>query len=372
MKDLKVSIFTGHLYRKVVVLLFFFFSCFISHAQNYPTVKAQKGDGVYTLLKRHGLSPSKYMDQFIELNKSNLGPGNSLLVGRTYKLPVEKNSGTTSPEEKPAAGAKPSTAETKQPETKSSSSSGAKAASATYEIFGRNYQHVTRIDNELAGGVYYLVSGHGGPDPGAIGHFGKHVLCEDEYAYDVTLRLARCLLEHGAEVYIMVRDPNDGIRDESILAPDQDEYCYPNLAIPRSQLARLRQRTNVVNDLYVKNKNKVQRLIEIHVDSRSKGQNIDVFFYHNDGSSTGRKLAINLHQVFKEKYNYHQPGRGYKGTVSDRNLYMLKYSYPPAVLIELGNINHRRDQQRFMITDNRQAIANWLAEGLIRDIKNNK
>jgi N-acetylmuramoyl-L-alanine amidase len=127
-----------------------------------------------------------------------------------------------------------------------------------------------------------------------------------------------------------------------------------------------------VNELYVKNKGKTQRLVEIHVDSRSKGQNIDVFFYHDKRSATGKKLATNLHQTFKEKYNYHQPSRGYKGTVSDRNLYMLKYSYPPAVFIELGNINHRRDQQRFMITDNRQALANWLAEGLIKDSKNNR
>jgi N-acetylmuramoyl-L-alanine amidase len=341
MKDLKVKIFICHPYKMIVSVLFFFFFFYVSNAQTHPLVKAQKGDGIYSLLKRHGLSPSEYMDEFIEINKSNLGVDNSLFVGRTYKLPVAKASVSAS-------------------------------ETTTYDIFGPGYKNVSRRDNQLAGAVYYLVSGHGGPDPGAIGHFGNHMLCEDEYAYDVTLRLARRLLEHGAQVYIIVRDKNDGIRDESILKPDSDELCYPDLPIPRSQLARLRQRKDVVNELYVKNKNKVQRLVEIHIDSRSKGQNIDVFFYYHNGSSTGKKLAVNLHQTFKEKYNYHQPSRGYRGTVSDRNLYMLKYSYPPAVFIELGNINHRRDQQRFMITDNRQAIANWLAEGLIKDLKNNR
>ncbi|MGV8137767.1 MAG: N-acetylmuramoyl-L-alanine amidase [Mangrovibacterium sp.] len=343
MMDLKVRIFVRPSHKVIVPALFFFLFGYLSHAQTYSTAKAQSGDGIYSLLKRNGLSPSEYMDDFIEINKSNLGTDNSLFTGRTYKLPVAKASTSVSSSE-----------------------------SVTYEIFGPEYKKVNRKDNQLSGVVYYLVSGHGGPDPGAIGHFGNHMLCEDEYAYDVTLRLARCLLEHGAQVYIMVRDKNDGIRDESILKHDQDEVCYPDLAIPRSQLGRLRQRKDAVNALYAKNRNKVQRLVEIHVDSRSKGQNIDVFFYHDKGSSTGKKLASSLHQTFKEKYNYHQPSRGYKGTVSDRNLYMLKYSYPPAVFIELGNINHRRDQQRFMITDNRQAIANWLAEGLIRDLKTNR
>ncbi|MGD9557221.1 MAG: N-acetylmuramoyl-L-alanine amidase [Mangrovibacterium sp.] len=357
--DLKVRIFVCGSYKAIVLTVFFFLACSVSNAQDYPRVKAQKGDGIYSLLKRHGLSPSEYLEQFVELNKAALGPNNSLFSGRSYKLPVAKPSS-------------PSTTTSSTSSSPSNASASSSSGSVAYDIFGSKYKNVTRKDSQLTGAIYYLVSGHGGPDPGAIGHYGSNMLCEDEYAYDVVLRLGRTLLEHGAQVYTIVRDRNDGIRDESILKHDRDEYCYPDLTIPRSQLGRLRQRKDAVNNLYAKNRNQFQRLVEIHIDSRSKGQNIDVFFYHDKGSSTGKKLANNLHQTFREKYSYHQPGRGYQGTVSDRNLYMLKYSYPPAVFIELGNINHRRDQQRFMITDNRQAIANWLAEGLIRDFKNNR
>lgn len=351
MKNLKVRIFMRHSYKVLAMILFFF--SFLAASTAQTTVKAQAGDGIYSLLKRHGLSPSEHMDQFIELNKANLGRDNALFAGRSYKLPVADGVSSA-------------------PAAVSSTGSGSTSGGKAYDIFGPKYKFVSRKDNLLAGAVYYLVSGHGGPDPGAIGHLGSHMLCEDEYAYDVTLRLARNLLEHGALVYLIVRDENDGIRDESLLKHDRDEVCYPALPIPRSQVGRLRQRKDAVNDLYVKHKGQFQRLVEIHVDSRSKGQNIDVFFYHDKGSSTGKRLALNLHQTFKQKYDYHQPSRGYQGTVSERNLYMLKYSYPAAVFIELGNINHTRDQQRFMITDNRQAIANWLAEGLIKDIKNNR
>lgn len=83
--------------------------------------------------------------------------------------------------------------------------------------------------------VYYLISGHGGPDPGAQGKRAGHTLCEDEYAYDVTLRLLRLLISHGATAYMIVRDGNDGIRDENYLTCDKDEFVWGNLAIPRGR-----------------------------------------------------------------------------------------------------------------------------------------
>jgi N-acetylmuramoyl-L-alanine amidase len=108
------------------------------------------------------------------------------------------------------------------------------------------------------------------------------------------------------------------------------------------------------------------------VDSRSRGENIDVFFYHDRRSNSGQKAARILKNTFQRKYDLHQPGRGYSGTVSDRNLYVVRNTYPVAIYIELGNINHRRDQQRFIIPSNRQALANWLFEGLTEDFKTNK
>lgn len=240
------------------------------------------------------------------------------------------------------------------------------------ELFGKDYQDVEILSSQLSGAIYYLIPGHGGPDPGAMGTYGNNTLCEDEYAYDVTLRLARNLLQHGATVYMIVNDPNDGIRDESILNPDNDEVVYPDSEIPLNQLKRLQQRTQVVNNLYLQNRKSFQRVIAIHVDSRSKKKNIDVFFYHDSRSKTGKKAVQILQQTFEEKYNSRQPGRGYKGTVSKRNLFELANTYPVAIYIELGNINHSRDLQRLIVTNNRQALANWLLQGLITDFKTNK
>lgn len=336
---------------KAVILTFFLAFLIIPTTLNaqQKEVVAEKGDGIYRLLTRYGLSATEYMNDFIELNKNLLGKGNTLIAGLKYKLPAAN-----------------SALETKSSETKS------RGTVKRFDVFGKNYEDVEIASDDLKGAIYYLVSGHGGPDPGAIGKYGSHNLCEDEYAYDVTLRLARRLIENGATVYMITRDPNDGIRDESYLKADHDEVCYPNQTIPLNQIKRLRQRTNAVNKLYGANKNSFQRMVAIHVDSRSRGENIDVFFYHDKRSKTGTKTTKILQKTFQDKYNEHQPGRGYHGTVSTRNLYVVKNTYPVAVYIELGNINHHRDQQRFVISDNRQAVANWLTEGLIKDFQTNK
>ncbi len=336
--------------RIAVVFFLILFTSIQSFAQT-PTTKvvAKQGDGIYTLLRRHGLTPA-HLPDFLELNKDKLGKNNSLYTGRTYVLPLKSSSDVTS-----KAAPSPSNSSTK----------------VVYEpLFGKKYKRVDIVNRKLKGAVYYLVSGHGGPDPGAVGKYGSNSLAEDEYAYDVTIRLARRLMEHGATVYMIVQDKNDGIRDENILKMDRDEVNYNGKPISRSQVQRLRQRTQAINGLYAKHKGAYQRMVTLHIDSRSERKNIDVFFYHHENSEAGKRLAESIHKTFNKKYNRHQPERDYFGTVSHRSsLYVVKYTHPPTVFIELGNIRNNLDQRRFVIANNRQALANWICDGIISDYR---
>ncbi|MCB9252408.1 MAG: N-acetylmuramoyl-L-alanine amidase [Flavobacteriales bacterium] len=235
-----------------------------------------------------------------------------------------------------------------------------------YELFGSEYQKFTVKDEKLKGKVFYLVSGHGGPDPGANCNKDGHFLCEDEYAYDIVLRLSRNLMIHGAKVYIIVQDKNDGIRDETYLNLDHDEVVYGDMEIPLNQVQRLKQRTDIINELYRLNEDKYeQRLIELHIDSRSEDKKIDLFFYHFPGSEEGRILSEKLLSTIKRKYAQHQSSRGYDGVVKERDLFSLRETLPKSVYIEIGNITNSFDQKRILIPNNRQAIANWLTEGLM-------
>lgn len=288
-----------------------------------------EGEGIWSFLRRHQLDPATHLQDFKKLNEGRFDNNGGLYLHRDYLIPVVLK-------------------ERKEP------------------LFGAEHETVKLIDDRLKGAVFYLVSGHGGPDPGAIGHYGEQDLYEDEYAYDITLRLARRLMEHHATVHLIVQDTTHGIRSGTWLAPDRSETVQGE-TIPLDQLERLQQRARVINQLAKEEKAAYQRCIEIHLDSRSQNMQLDVFFYHHARSKKGRDMAETLRNTLQQNYQKHQPRRGFSGTVSDRNLYMLRRTNPVAVFIELGNIRNFRDQQRFILESNRQALANWLAEGILKD-----
>ena len=82
------------------------------------------------------------------------------------------------------------------------------------------------------------------PTRGAIGIYQGRQLHEDEYAYDIILRLARELLTRGAKVHIIIRDKKDGIRDGHILSNSKRETCMGD-PIPLNQVERLKQTLQV-------------------------------------------------------------------------------------------------------------------------------
>lgn len=238
-------------------------------------------------------------------------------------------------------------------------------------LFGKALASYPITSNELSGACFYLVGGHGGPDPGAIGKYQGYNLHEDEYAYDIVLRLGRELLMRGAKVHFIIQDKKDGIRDGKILKNSKRETCM-GASIPLDQVARLKQRSQKIDRLYRKDKSNYKRAIFVHVDSRSQGKQTDVYFYHAPGSKQGKRLANRMRSTLQQKYKQHQPGRGFKGTVSERNLYVLRNTQPAGVYLELGNIRNSRDQQRLVLENNRQALAKWIAQAIVADYKQGK
>ena len=327
------------------ILLSFVLALFtLSVAAQQTTDTPRRGEGISSFLQRNHRPGRAYYKEFLRLNEKKLKGKRELLLGVRYVLPPLKGEGGNS------APAK--NQEIKEP------------------LFGKKLSHVKVTGSSLTGACFYIVSGHGGPDPGAIGRLNGHELHEDEYAYDVALRLARNLMQEGAEVRIIIQDKKDGIRDGNYLKNSKRETCMGD-PIPLNQVERLKQRCVKIDELYRNDRKKYKycRSVFLHVDSRSKRAQTDVFFYHAPGSKYGEQLARGMKNTFERKYDRHQPNRGFEGTVSSRNLYVLLNSTPPALFVELGNIQNSFDQRRFVISDNRQALANWMREGLIADYK---
>ncbi len=350
--------------HKQLLSLFLFLSFTATSQVSKKTVLAVNGDGIYSILRKNDLDPVKHYKAFLALNKKKLSNKNGLFAGRTYTLPANRE-----PEKEQVISPKIEIAPMVDTIPEKSITPIPVVETKNLPIFGKDKALVTIENHTLKNAIYYLVSGHGGPDPGAITFYNGKLISEDEYAYDVTLRLARRLISHGAQVYIIIKDPNDGIRDEKILEVDYDEVNYPNKKISKSQKLRLKQRTQAINKLYLKHRGKYQRLIVTHIDSRSKNKNIDVFFYHHKNSKKGKLLAENIYDSFKQNYAKHQPNRTYSGTIGSRNLYMINSTLPPMTYIELGNIKNGKDQKRVLNYENRKALAKWIFKGLLADHK---
>ena len=346
--------------NKYCILLFFCFLFSVSALWGQQKATPKPGEGISTFLLRHNRAPKKYYDDFIKLNEAKLGKGQTLKLGVTYLIPPVKKKVPASVTTAGSAAKKENTGK-KQPPRKTERNE---------PLFGKLLANVKVTSNRLAGACFYVVSGHGGPDPGAIGRVGKHELHEDEYAYDIALRLARNLMQEGAEVHIIIQDAKDGIRDAAYLSNSKRETCM-GAPIPLNQVQRLQQRCDKINALYRNDRQKYKycRAIFIHVDSRSKGKQTDVFFYHSNRRAESKKLANRMKDTFESKYGKHQPNRGFTGTVSGRNLYVLTRAIPVSVFVELGNIQNSLDQKRLVIPSNRQALANWLMEGFLKDYK---
>ena len=340
--------------KRIFCLLAVLFCTFllldVSAQGEYATPKS--GEGISSFLERNKRPGKAYYNEFMKLNEKRLRGKEELRLGEKYVLPPLKKGTSASVSPKAVAGKKRVVRE---------------------RLFGKKLADVTVTSNRLQGACFYVVSGHGGPDPGAIGKIGKVELHEDEYAYDVALRLARNLMQEGAEVHIIIQDAKDGIRDDSYLSNSKRETCRGDV-IPLNQVQRLQQRCNKINALYQKDRKNYSycRAIFIHVDSRSKGKQTDVFFYHSNKKAVSKRLANNMKDTFESKYGKHQPNRGFSGTVSGRNLYVLSHTTPASVFVELGNIQNSFDQRRLVINSNRQALAKWLMEGFLKDYKEKK
>ncbi|MEL7377586.1 MAG: N-acetylmuramoyl-L-alanine amidase, partial [Bacteroidota bacterium] len=334
---------------------------------------AERGDGIYGLLRRYALADDRCnIEAFCQLNR--MGREDQLIVGQSYLLPVQVyeyngesirstindndwdqavaiqayneamlEAGQRSqdyrddrvlwvahhllhcrPTETAAAdNTNEVVATTAEPDAENDvldreitpvGDQATTSGNRVFDIFGAEYARVPLIDRRLAGRIFYIVSGHGGPDPGSIGTRAGHRLCEDEYAYDVALRLCREIIKHGGIAYMVTRDDNDGIRSEEYLDCDKDETYWGGVEMNRAQRARLFQRSDIINGLYRSNKRlgvNDQTLIAIHVDSRNSARRIDAFFYYHRDDPTGLSLASNMQRVLDRQYKRYQPGREY-------------------------------------------------------------
>lgn len=180
--------------------------------------------------------------------------------------------------------------------------------------------------NTLAGRSFYLDAGHGGKDPGAVNN--NLGLQEKIAALDVCLKLGMDLEAMGANVYFS-RSDNDS---------------YPALSA----------RASAANGL------NVTAFISIHLNSAESkaASGIETLVYSTKGT------AFQLAGIVQENM-IKATGFRDRGIKERPELTVLKKTYMPAILCEIGFISNDDEAKKLFQPNVQDALAEAICSGIV-------
>ena len=179
--------------------------------------------------------------------------------------------------------------------------------------------------------VVVIDAGHGGPDPGKPGKYGKD---EDELNLEIAQKL-RELIEESGGIVVMTRE--DDTLSDSSLSKD------------------LKNRVVKANEVVA------EVLISIHLNSfsQSKYKGAQVFYQNN--SEKGKLLAELIQQELR---NTLDPDND-RMAKSSNSYYILRNAKMPAVIVECGFMSNPEEEKLLNDEKYQYKIAWAIYKGLI-------
>lgn len=182
---------------------------------------------------------------------------------------------------------------------------------------------IEKSDFILEGKKIVLDAGHGGRDIGATGQSG---LEEKEITLHTIQNIEKLLLEKT--------------RAEVILTRDEDESLS------------LAERTKISND------HNADLFISVHYDAFETSDVSGITTYYSEDKD--RQLANLIHgKIFKQNMEVRDRG------VSFGDYHVLRENESPSILLELGFISNKEDEQRMQSLEFQTNTSNLIAEGII-------
>lgn len=224
-------------------------------------------------------------------------------------------------------------------------------------------------NGSLHGWVVVLDAGHGGMDPGASGIFqGKRVV-EDEYVFDVALRVRRMVRAKGG-LAIMTTMDNIGERSWKPFRvfPDmRTERFTTDGTIVQAGTGGLRRRLRLGNQIKRRYPKHHQAWISIHFDVRGRSGDDGVRIITPD---TELQIAKSLERSFGNAKRLRDDDPLVESGDRDhgiRRLFILsgENRIKEKVLIELGNFKNEADVWRIRNHVVREAYARAITDSLV-------
>ena len=162
---------------------------------------------------------------------------------------------------------------------------------------------------KLYGAVVVIDPGHGGKDPGSHGLFTGDEVWEDEYAYDVALRVRDFIKKEDGVAFLTIEDPNGKVpRDwvpSKVFPPDHDEVFSLDRTQVRARTAGLSRRLQYANS--IKRRYPKHRVVFVAIHFDVVGKRTDVAGVQIIAARQDSALAHALVESFHERMRQERP-----------------------------------------------------------------
>jgi N-acetylmuramoyl-L-alanine amidase len=250
-----------------------------------------------------------------------------------------------------------------------------KKAVETKKILDREIEMAGKLSRDLKGWTIVLDPGHGGLDPGAIveskdGQGNSAFVVEDEYAYDIAIRVYALLKQHGGDADLTIISPNHHVRhtpDASLTFVNEKNEVYNSESLNRTGSwsewpvggsEGLEKRLTVTKEIINREKNRNNIFISIHCDNTPGGflqSGILIWGDSNEEKERGRKLAEAFNQTFPAGLD-----------IKEQPLHVLggNPAEGGAILVEIRNLHYDNNSWALRNEDLRDADAEKIVESI--------
>lgn len=281
------------------------------------TIVAQKGDGIFSILRKSGIHPVKYYVDFLDLNKDAIKGASELLVGRKYILPYApdsfKNMGTyiqiDDAEEAP--------------------------------VFDVDLVKMKQKDSTLKNTVYYIMYSDTKTEDNSL-------KVQDGF----TAKLSKDLMERGARVYVLQKSI-------TTLGKSNEEGNAENT------IADLGELTSIVNKKYLKHNGSYQRFLMIK-DVRKDKKGIAITMHHYDKNADGLRLAESFRDIFtKNAIGRIKIDQGISPFTDELSVYLAKNLLPSVTIMDING-----KQDGISVRSEKFSLSELITKGILQDHAN--